>query len=362
MAQPFDAERLASKGEAVPVAEQIQRQGVQPPYGLYSASSNGVLVYQTGTNTGSSGGAQLTWVDRKGASLGVVGDPGNYNSVSLSPDATRAVVGEFVPLADLWTVDLARGVKTRLTFGSSLVLFPVWSPDGRQIAFSSPRNGLASLYLKAANGTGGEDPLMPPGQARLTADWSRDGRYILFADATGTNPISKLMAVPLQGERKPFVVMDTPFTKFPAAFSPDGRWIAYSSNESGRSEVYVAPFTAPDRPAASPVAGGKERVSPGGGDFARWRRDGRELYYISAPPETLMAAEVSAHDSAITISAVTPLFRIVSPAAAVQGWIYDVTPDGQRFLLIKPINIEAPPAPQPPTIVLNWLPQTSRPR
>jgi len=334
----------------------VQRQGVQPPYGIFSASASGVLVYQTGANAGSLGGSRLTWVGRTGAAIGTVGEPGDYSSVALSPDATQAVVGELVPRADLWTVDLARGVKTRLTFGSSQVFFPVWSPDGR-IAFASARSGRPNpnLYVKAANGTGGEDPLIPPGALRLSSDWSHDGRYVLFAESESAAADGNLMALPMQGDRKPFVVLSAPFRHFPATFSPDGRWIAYTSNESGRNEVYVTPFLAP----GAAVTGGKQQVSPGGGDFARWRPDGREIYYVSLPPdETLMAAEVSAHDNTFTIGAVKALFRMTRPVGgAAQGWFYDVAPDGKRFLIIAPQPVKTETA-SPPTIVLNWVPHS----
>jgi Tol biopolymer transport system component len=366
MAQPFDLKRLALMGDAVPVAEQIERQGVQVPYGLFSASANGALVYQTGTNAGSSGAEQLTWVDRTGAILGTVGEPGNYNNLALSPDATRAVVGEVLPIADLWTVDLARGVKTRLTFGSAMTLFPVWSPDGRQVVFGSLRNGTMNIYVKASNGTGSEDPLLPQGTAlRVPSDWSPDGRYVLFGQ--GGSGSGTLMARPMRGDQKPFVVFSRPLGTPVSTFSPDGRWIAYSSEESGRSEVYVARFAAPDASAgassagASPTTGERVRVSPGGGTFAKWRRDGRELYYLTLPPQqTLMAAAVSADDATFTISAVTPLFRVTLPSTGVAGWFYDVAPDGKRFLLIKPVQVQIQAAPTPPTVVVNWLPQARR--
>jgi Tol biopolymer transport system component len=364
MAQPFDTDRLALVGEAVPVAEQIQRQGVQPPYGIFSASADGVLVYQTGTNTGTVGGALLAWVDRSGKALDTVSVPGNYNSVALSPDGSRAVVGELVPLADLWTVDLKRGVKTRLTFGAAQVFFPVWSPDGSQIAFASPRSGPPNILVKAANGAGGEDPLTSSGILKFPSDWSRDGRYLLVGQEAAAGSRMDLMALAIKGDRKPFPVLTTPFNHFPATFSPDGHWIAYSSDESGRSEVYVTPFIAPEAtPTASgtgtsPVTGAKQQVSPGGGDFARWRADGRELYYVSpAPDQTLMAAEVSVQDGVFTIHGVKPLFRLALPSSGTaQGWFYDVSPDGQRFLIIEPQEVKGEAA-SPPTIAINWLPR-----
>jgi Tol biopolymer transport system component len=364
MAQPFDLKQLATRGDALPVAEQIQRQGVQVPYGLFSASAGGALVYQTGTNAGSNGTEQLTWVDRTGATLGTVGEPDNYTSVALSPDATRAVVSQIFPIADLWTVDLARGVKTRLTFGSSLTALPVWSPDGRQVAFGSVRNGTMEIYVKAANGTGGEEALMSPGQQRAPADWSPDGRYLLFGQRGASGPTA-VMARPMRGDQKPFVVLSGSIGITPVpltTFSPDGRWIAYSSEESGRSEVYVARFTAPGSQAgASATTGERVRVSPGGGGLAKWRRDGRELYYLTLPPQpTLMAATVNAEDAAFTVNAVTPLFRVTPPTTSIAGWFWDVAPDGKRFLVIKPVQVEIQAAPAPPTIVINWLPP-SRP-
>ena len=362
MAQPFDLDRLTTTGGAIVVADKIQRQGVQPPYGLFSASANGVLVYQTGTNAGA-GGMQLAWVDRKGVLLERVGELANYSSVALSPNGTQAVVGETVPLPDLWTFDLRRSVKTRLTFGSSTVLFPTWSPDGSRIAFGRSSAGV-NILLKAANGSGGEEPALPPGrEAQTPNDWSPDGRYLLYEKGVGSR--ADIWILPMAGDRTPVPFVVTSFRDGRARFSPDGRWVAYGSDESGRTEVYVTPFTAPESASAPGGAEGavrraRQQVSPGGGDFIRWSRDGREIFYVSSPPNpSLMVVEVSAGEGGLMIGAVTKMFSLSYPSSN-QGWFYDVAPDGQRFLMVVPqqLKLEGPPA--MPTVVLNWAPSRAQ--
>jgi len=362
MAQPFDLDRLTTTGSAIVVADKIQRQGVQPPYGLFSASANGVLVYQTGTNAGA-GGMQLAWVDRKGVLLERVGELANYSSVALSPNGTQAVVGETVPLPDLWTFDLRRSVKTRLTFGSATVLFPTWSPDGSRIAFGRSSAGV-NILLKAANGSGGEDPALPPGrEAQTPNDWSPDGRYLLYEKGVGSR--ADIWILPMAGDRTPVPFVVTSFRDGRARFSPDGRWVAYGSDESGRTEVYVTPFTAPESASAPGGAEGavrraRQQVSPGGGDFIRWSRDGREIFYVSSPPNpSLMVVEVSAGEGGLMIGAVTKMFSLSYPSSN-QGWFYDVAPDGQRFLMVVPqqLKLEGPPA--MPTVVLNWAPSRAQ--
>jgi serine/threonine protein kinase/Tol biopolymer transport system component len=353
MAQPFDAERLRITGEVFPVADQIQRQGVLPPYGLFSASEDGVLVFASGMT--SAVGFQLTWVDRTGKPVASVGDRGLYLGLSVSPDSTRAAVVNGLG-QDLWVVDLVRGVQTRLTFGTGPYYLPVWSPEGGRIAFARepPESGPSTppdLYVKASNGTGTEELLLKGG---APLDWSPDGRFLLVA-RFGTVSQVDLWVLPLSGDRKPFAVATSNVSKYPARFSPDGRWIAYASAETGRQEVYVIPFD-PARAARHEDVQGKWQVSTSGGSIPAWRGDGKEIFFFNNETNAMMAAAVNGAGAAFEVGASQTLFRIPQPPVQNQtaGLPFDVTRDGQRFLIRVDEDRTALAAPSP-TAVVNWL-------
>lgn len=340
MAQPFDAPRLALTGDAFPIAEQIQIQPEDPPpLGVFSASGTGVLAYQTGSAAGDS---RLLWFDRSGRQIGALGDRAGYDSVALSPDGTRAAVSLLDPSSgtyDVWLYDVARGVRTRFTFDPGNEMMPIWSPDGGRIVFNSTRKGRRDLYQKASSGAGPEEVLLEGGFDKYAYSWPPDGRYLLY-NSTVEHPRTgvDIWVLPSFGDRKPFPFLQTPFNEGLAQFSPDGPWIAYQSTESGRSEVYVAPF---------PGSGGKWQISPAGGSWARWRRDGREIFYL-APDNKLMAAAVNGRGAGFEVGAVQPLFE-TRPKIARLG--YDVSADGQRFL-VNTLVEEATSAPI--TVVVNW--------
>jgi serine/threonine protein kinase/Tol biopolymer transport system component len=335
MAQPFDAQRFLLTGDSFPIAEEILRSATTPPYGVFSASENGVLAYQTGT---SATGSQLTWFDRTGKQTGILGEPAAYGDLELSPDGKRASVS--IPNQtgkgeDIWLYDVARGVKTRFTFGSDQ-LNSLWSPDGSRIVFNSNRKGQLDLYQKASNGAGAEEGLLEDNLNKIPASWSPDGRLILYV-VTSAGP-NALFVLPLSGDRKPVPFLKPQSNATFSQFSPDGRWVAYVSNESGRNEVYVAPF---------PGADGKWQISTAGGIRPRWRRDGSEIFYL-APDDKLMAAAVNAKGSSFDVDAVKPLFQT---RATATRYSYDVSADGQRFLInTTPEQTTSAPI----TIVLNW--------
>lgn len=248
MAQPFDAERLELTGDAVPIAEQVSIGGVSGTAGGFSVAETGVLAYQAGTAaTGGVSGAltQLAWFDRSGKPIGALGEQSRFSDLGLAPDGTRATVSAF-DLArrtrDIWVFDIARGLRTRFTFDAADELASVWSPDGNRVVFSNRRKGHFDLYMKASSGAGAEEELLADGLDKQPLDWSHDGRFILFTVAAASQTGIDLWVLPLSGDRKPFPFLQTRFDEVPGRFSPDGRWIAYVSNESGRSEVYVAPF------------------------------------------------------------------------------------------------------------------------
>jgi len=337
VAQPFDARRLVLTGDAFPIAERIRTSTSTQPYGYFSASENGALVYQTGAETASS---QLQWFDRTGKQIGALGDPAAYRSVELSPDGKRvsvSILDEAGKGEDIWLYDVARGLRTRFTFGPANA-FAVWSPDGNRIVFASRRKGSFDLYQKDSSGAGNEETLLEDNLNKYPVSWSPDGRFLLF-ESLGSSRSSELFALPLTGDRKPFPLLQTQFGERDGQISPDGRRVAYRSNESGRNEIYVASFPGP---------GGKWQISTAGGYFPRWRHDGSEIFYLT-PDNRLMAASVNGKGTGFEVSAVKPLFatRIVVGG----GYQYDVSADGQRFL------INAAPeqaASAPITVVLNW--------
>jgi Tol biopolymer transport system component len=335
MAQPFDAQRMELSGEAIPVAEQL---GSFLNFAYISVSANGVLVYRSGATQD----FQLTWFDRQGKALGTAGEQGQYSGVALSADGTRAAVTH-VADQDLWLTDLSRGTSTRFTFGPGRARNPVWSPDGSRLIFASSREGVYDLYQKPASGAKEEEIVLKSGDNKFPLSWSRDGHFLLYL-AVNRQTRNDLWVLPLDGDRKPFPFLRTEFDETQGRFSPDARWIAYMSNESGRPEVYVRPFSPPS--AATPAeTGGKWMVSKGGGNNPVWRGDGKDLMYV-APDGKVMAVELTAN-TAFQPGVPKALFQ---PPAFGQPADYDGGRD--RSLLVVPVGQSTPP---PFTVVLNWM-------
>lgn len=339
VAQPFDAVRLEFSGDPLPVAEQTGYDRSEA-YSSYSTSA-GVLAYDS---WGLAVEDQLTWFDRAGKSLGAVGEVGIHARPQFSPDARRLVaVSEKSQTGffDLWQHDLVRGVASRFTFDQSS-RYGVWSPDGERITFASDRPEAAGLYCKTSNGAGKEVLLLQSGSPALPTDWSPDGRFLLYQWLQPKTDWD-LWLLPVSGNSKPVPLLQTPAAEKNGAFSPDGRWIAYDSGESGRSEVYVQPFQD-----GTPPAGGKWQFSSAGGSNPKWRRDGRELFYL-APGQTVMAVSVQS-GATIQPGAPRPLF---STRGADPRTGFAVTPDGERFLIPTPGSGQGE-VPPPATVVINW--------
>jgi Tol biopolymer transport system component len=343
LAQPLDLHRLGLTGQAVPVAEQVTRYFSQAQF---SSSRTGTLVYRSG---GTPEFFKLTWFDRQGKTLGTPTDAfyGPY-TLTLSPDGSQAAAEHIdVPTLNIWLVNLIRGGRTRLTYTRSAIdRYIAWSPDGSKIAFSSNRAGHADLYQHAANGAGEDELLLKSDSDKSVEDWSRDGRFLLFSQGNANN-VGDLWVLPMdsQGDRKPIPYLRSEFESRGARFSPDDRWIAHRSNESGTPEIYVRPFPAP------PGGGGKWIVSQGGGQQPRWRSDGKELFYLRLDGE-LMAVEVSSSGTAFQPGIPKPLFKTSigqEVALAPVGW--DVSADGTKFLF--PIA-GADNMQYPFTVVLHW--------
>ena len=338
MAQPFDARRLEPAGDAFPIAEEIQTLG-PVMLGVFSASESGVLAYETGS---AAAGSQLAWFDRTGKQAGVLGDAAAYSDLDLSPDSKRVSVSLASGSArDIWIYDVARGLRTRFTFDAANELASIWSPDGSRIVFNSSRKGRYDLYQKASSGAGAEEVLLEDNLnlQKYPMSWSPDGRFVLYRSGGGPTG-NDLFVLPLSGDRKPSPFVNTQFGENFGQFSPDGRWVAYMSSESGRNEIYVAPFPGP---------GGKWQISTAGGELPRWRRDGAEIFYF-APDGGLMAATVNGKGSSFEVGAVKPLFQ-ARPVIG-QRYPYAVSADGQRFLIN---TLPEQSASAPITVVLHWI-------
>jgi Tol biopolymer transport system component len=270
-----------------------------------------------------------------------VGDPGEYSSPAISPDGSRvAVVMGPTASRDIWLLDVARGSSTRFTFDPARDDYPVWSPDGKNIAFSSNRGGQLDLYIKPADGSGEEKLLLKTGEPKLGGRWTKDGRFLLFY-SFGQKTSEDMWALPFPGESKPVLLLQTQFREMVARVSPDGRWLAYTSDESGTLENYVRPFT-PDAPAGT---GAKWLVSKAGGIRPIWRPDGKELFYLTVTG-SVMAVDI---ETSKGFQAGTPHRLFTTSAAQDTDW--DLSPDGKRFLFAAPPNTERV---IPFTVVVNW--------
>src|SRR5215469_2000602 len=339
-AQRFDANSSTLKGEAEPVAGDVTTDDVRNLRTGFSVSQSGELVY---SSSGTSD-AELIMTDRSGKQLTVLETSGNYNYLKLSPDGQKLAVSEIDRLTGgsaIWIFDLKSSVRFRFTFGTGVNANPVWSPDGSQVAFMSSRGGAFNVYVKPMSGAVEEKALHASPDDERPQSWSTDGRFFILDSRPQSRQNSpEIVVLPLTGDGKPFSYLNASYANSGGELSPNGRWLAYVSNETGRSEVYVTAF---------PEAKGKWQVSSSGATTPRWRSDGRELFF-SQIDGILMAAEVTAGKDSFTFASIKPLSdRRVFQGATSSTW--DVFPDGQRFVMaaIKPEGIHAPL-----TLVTNW--------
>jgi serine/threonine protein kinase/Tol biopolymer transport system component len=347
MTQPFDTKRLATTGEASPLAEQVQSVLNSRSMGAFSVSATGLLAYRAGADER---GGVLTWFDRSGKPGPTVGEQAVFFGVfRFSPDRKSLAAGILNRAnTDIWTYDVSRGIPTRLTTDAAYDDNPVWSPDGRSIAFDSNRKGHYDLYRRSANGAGADELLYADDVDKFPTSWSVDGKFLLF-NTGPTNPKTgaDIWALPLTPEKpgaplKPVLVLQTPFPERDAQFSPDGKWIAYASIESQRPEIYVTQFPPP-----LSGAGGKRQISTAGGLYPQWRQDGREIFY-SGLDRRLMAAEVAVKGGAVEVGQVRALF---GPITTWGSGRYDVSADGQRFLIVP---VPEAKSSEPLTLIQNW--------
>jgi Tol biopolymer transport system component len=335
MSQAFDVTRLQLTGDPVSLAEHVTSYFNA---GLFSASLNGVLVYRTGTLDPQS--TQLTWYDGQGKPLGIAWEPALYGSYALAPDDTRAAVTrlDLQGGGDIWIVDFLRNANSRFTFESgSPSNSPLWSPDGSRIIFTSNRDGVFNLYWKPVGGVESEEILLKSGQGKVPTSWSHDGRYLMYHTTSDAKRQNDIWVLPLEGDRKPVPLVATEFDERDGRFSPDGHFVAYVSDESGRPEIYIVELSGMS-------VRRKWLLSKNGGTSPQWRGDGRALFYLAAD-RTVMQADINA--SADFQSRVAQsLFTL--PAGALS---FAVTSDGNRFLVSVPVEQDAK---TPFTVVLNW--------
>ncbi len=341
MALPFDAASAQASGDVFPVAEGVSAtsDGI---YGPSSASENGVLLYEAG---GATGGNQLGWYDRSGKSAGPAVASGGVFTPAISPDEKSVVFRRVTGgVTDLWVRDLSRGTETRFTSDLSTSALPFWSPKGDRIVFVSNRKGVFNLYQKAASGSGQDELLLTNSLSDFATQWSRDGRFIVYFEQDPKNKYH-LWVLPAEGaaaDRKPIPFLRTEFNELHGQLSPDSHWMAFTSDRSGRREVYVRPF---------PSGEGECTISLAGGEQPRWRGDGKELFFEAADGK-MTAVPIKA------IAGAKPFFEAGAPVALfdahmvhVLGFEYDVTADGKRFLVTTAGSGAASP---PLTVVTNW--------
>jgi serine/threonine protein kinase len=334
LAQSFDADKLEVSGNAVPIAEHM-RFSLNYNHGSFSASQNGLLIYEGGLGPTVN---QLAYLNRTGEKVTRLKGTQSVFEGAFSPDGAKIAYSSTDPQQrneDIWVYDIARSLSTRLTFDPKDDTDPIWSPDGKRIAFSSNRTSHASVFLKNADGTGNDEEFISYKEDIFPTSWSRDGQWI----ACTTDPKRDILIYPAADKKTPIAFLNTDFTEEEGRFSPDGHWIAYMSNESGQQEVYVRPFPGP---------GGKWQISTNGINYrAFWRGDGKEIYYISRDGK-MMAADVSASGSSFSVGEVKPVFDAFIKGAAQ---ILDVSKDGEKFLIIyNPVESNSDNL----TMVLHW--------
>ncbi len=341
MAVPFDSQTLALTGAAVPVVQGV-RQSSSNGSAQYSFSATGSLVYIPGTVQGEQ--RKLVWVTRAGVEQPVAAPARVYRGLRLSPDGRNVATAIDEEETQVWQYDLSRETLTRLTFGGNVGSNPVWSPNGKRLAFTSNREGPINLFWQLTDGSGGLERLSTSDYINTPMSWSPDGQILAFIEINPTTGYDIWMLRLSDRKAQPF--LRTQFNESTPRFSPDGRWLAYISDESGRYEIYVQPYPGP---------GGKWQISTDGGTEPAWNSNGRELFYRNG--DRMLAVDI----------ATQPGFTAGKPHVLFQGSYepspgsnpnYDVDFGGQRFLMLK--QIEQEQSATQINVVLNWFEELKR--
>ena len=339
VAQPFNVGKLAVVGDAIPIAQNIAINGASF-HAVFSTSETGLLVYQTG---GVSGGWQMQWAGRDGKAMRSVPGFSTFLEPAISPDGKRIAVS-FADAGgniDVWVVDDVRGTKTRLTFNPANDSYQIWTPDSARIIFSSTRNHRTDLFSKAVDGSGNEEVLLQDDSDKTWKSISPDGRYLAYQRSNPEDKVSsEIWVLPLFGERKPFATVKGPYLAYSPAISPDGKWMAYASDENTRREIYITPF---------PGGGPKWQVSTTDGIYPKWRGDGKELYFVTYGGD-MTAVDVATTGKSVTLG--TPHVLFTATLEGLNWGPYDVARDGKQFLLN---GTAAQDGDTPLTLVTNWL-------
>jgi len=345
MAAPFDLQRLQVTGAAVPVIGGVLSPATNEAM-QYAISSSGALVYIPGKLTGA---RRLVWVSRNGEEQILAASPRNYENPRVSPDGRRVAVSIAEDDIQTWLYDFSRDTLTRLTFGGNSNDMPAWTPDGNRIAFRSNREGPENIFWQFSDGSGGLERLTTSKHDQVPRSFSPNGQLLAFVEDdpnTGFGIWVLRLIDPSAGpgqSRKAEPFLKTPFTESVPNFSPDGHWLAYVSDESGRKEIYVQPYPGP---------GGKYQIPTDDGSEPVWNPNGKELFYRSG--DKMMAVEIATQPS---FSAGKPKMLFQGPYAPTPLTFpnYDVSPDGQRFLMISPAEQSRSPSLTQIVVVQNWF-------
>ena len=302
------------------------------------------MIYVVITENSLQAERTLVWVDREGASQPLGAPPGAYANPQLSPDGRQLAVRIETPTDDIWVYDLARGALSRLTFEGDNAR-PLWTPDGERIVYRSVRAGRQDVFWKLADGTGAEEQITTDGTVALVSSISPDGKLAFYYNAPSAG--RDLWMVPLEEDRKPSAFLEGPFNEVSPKISPDGQWVAYISDESGRKEIFVRPF---------PASSGKWQISTEGGEAPLWARNGHELFYLNG--DKMMAVDITTEPS---FQAGTPRMLFEENYVRRNNEPnYDVSLDGERFVMIQASEEQDSPAPQQINVVLNWFEELKR--
>jgi hypothetical protein len=345
VAQPFDGQRAELKGEPTPLLDHPAVVGPNSA-AMFSASQTGVLLYYP--NLIGTLGWNLAWHDRTGKTLESIGQD-FFAQPAISPDGTKVAVSIYdltwwTP--DVWILDLARGTKTRFTFGPGISAGPVWQPDGQAIIYASNTKGEAHIYRKDLNGNNPEALLETPGVYEVTRSICQNGRHLAYLRYPRPQAKREIWILPLLGDRKPFPLVQSQFDVLDPAFSPDCKWVAYTSSDPGQPEVYVTSI---------PDGTRKYQVSTGGGQNPSWRGDGKELFFLAPQNSNLVAVNVDETGQELRLGTPHALFQTLG--VGYRLGVYATSKDGQRFL----INGDTQTVRNVPlTLVLNWNAQLTK--